>query len=224
MALLRAVLSRLTYANVVATIALMLALGGTAVAAATLTGRDIVDGTITGRDLRDFTIGPRKIKNGSLLARNFRAGQLPRGEPGATGPAGPRGVAGPQGPTGPTGPPGPTPVAYSILDDGFSTAGTAKVVDLALPAGLYLVNARMSPFSAAVTSLSSHCSLHVIGGSGGGGDGSFVTIVGGKETSISLQGAVTLPVNDGVRFECDALAQVSYGRARIQALKVGSIN
>lgn len=152
------------------------------------------------------------------------AGQLPRGAAGEPGPAGPQGVAGPQGPTGPTGPPGPTPVAYSAIDETFSGGGNAKVLDLALPAGLYLVNARMSPFSSASTTLNAHCSLHVIGGSGSGGDGAFVTVVGGKETSISLQGAMTLPVSDGVRFECDATSQISYGRARIQALKVGSIN
>lgn len=77
---------RLTYANVVATLALFLALsGGSALAASKLIkGSQIAKGTITAAN----------IKSGSLLSKDFKKGQLPKGAPGATGPAGPAGPAG----------------------------------------------------------------------------------------------------------------------------------
>lgn len=91
---------RLSYANVVATLALFVALGGSATAAALISGQDIRNGTITGN----------KIKNKTLTANKFATGQLPAGPPGAIGPPGLRGLtgaAGAQGPTGPQGPQGP---------------------------------------------------------------------------------------------------------------------
>src|SRR4051794_8530272 len=80
----------LSYANVTATLALFVALGGSSYAAAKLTGRDIKDGTLTGSDVR----------NGSLRAADFRARDLPRG---------------PQGPPGPKGDPGPRPTFRQIV-------------------------------------------------------------------------------------------------------------
>jgi len=105
--LLRARLrARLDYANVVATLALFVALGGSSYAAIKVTGREVRDESLTGRDIRD----------GSLRARDLRAGTLksgPRGERGATGAAGATGAQGATGPvgakgdTGATGPMGP---------------------------------------------------------------------------------------------------------------------
>jgi hypothetical protein len=95
---------RLTYANVVATLALFLALAGGSAYAATklITGRQIAAGTITAKN----------IKTNSLLAKDFGKGQLPAGPRGATGAngtngaTGATGATGPQGPTGGTGPQG----------------------------------------------------------------------------------------------------------------------
>lgn len=47
---------RLTYANVVATLALFIALGGSAYAVATITGSDVKDGSLTGRDIKHNTL------------------------------------------------------------------------------------------------------------------------------------------------------------------------
>jgi hypothetical protein len=88
---------RLTYANVVATLALFVALGGTSYAALQITGRDVRDGTLRGRDIRAGSLKSKQVKNGSLLARDFKAGQLPAGAPGPAGPAGPAGAAGAAG-------------------------------------------------------------------------------------------------------------------------------
>jgi hypothetical protein len=79
---------RLTYANVVASVALFVALGGSSYAAVSITGKEVRDGSLTGRDVRDGSLTSRDVRNHSLLARNFKAGQLPRGPTGNPGPPG----------------------------------------------------------------------------------------------------------------------------------------
>ena len=91
---------RLTYANVVATLALFAALGGSSYAAISITGKQVRDGSLSGRDVRNATLTSQDVHDQSLLARDFKAGQLP------AGPQGPKGDAGPQGPVGPVGAPG----------------------------------------------------------------------------------------------------------------------
>ncbi|HKE81806.1 MAG TPA: collagen-like protein [Solirubrobacteraceae bacterium] len=88
--------SKLTYANVMVTIALFLALGGTGYAAATLPKNSV--GTT---QLRSGAVTSSKVKDGSLQATDFKANQLPRGPQGASGPQGERGPAGEPGPRGP---------------------------------------------------------------------------------------------------------------------------
>jgi hypothetical protein len=57
---------RLSYANVTATLALFIALGGSSYAALTIRGRDVVDGSLTYRDLKRDTLGGGRIKESSL--------------------------------------------------------------------------------------------------------------------------------------------------------------
>src|SRR3954468_8932423 len=103
--------SQLTYANVMATIAVFVALGGTSYAALrvtgknvpknaltgadikNLTGKDVTNESLTGADIKNLTSGD--ILNGSLLAEDFGLGQLPKGDTGAAGPKGPQGPQGP---------------------------------------------------------------------------------------------------------------------------------
>jgi len=95
---------RLSYANVVATLALFLALAGTTAFAADRLGRESV-GT---RELRRGAVTLAKIKVSAKRALHGASG--PRGEVGPVGPAGApgtRGSEGPQGPRGETGPQGP---------------------------------------------------------------------------------------------------------------------
>ncbi len=80
----------------VSLVALFASLGGGAVAASLITGKQIKDGSLTGRDIRDR----------SLLAKDFKAGQIPRGPRGIAGPAGVAGVAGAAGAAGVAGPAG----------------------------------------------------------------------------------------------------------------------
>ena len=58
--------SNLTYANVMATMAMFVALGGSSYAALELTGRDIRDRSLTERDLKRNTLGGKSIKEARL--------------------------------------------------------------------------------------------------------------------------------------------------------------
>jgi hypothetical protein len=57
---------RLTYANVMATLAVFIALGGSSYAALTVTGRDVKNGSLTFRDLRRDALGGSRIKESRL--------------------------------------------------------------------------------------------------------------------------------------------------------------
>jgi hypothetical protein len=94
--------SCLTYANVMATVAVFIALGGSSYAAVTLSKNSvkteqIKNGQVKTADLGANAVTGNKVKDHSLLARDFKLGQLPAGAQGPTG------ATGPQGPTGGTG-------------------------------------------------------------------------------------------------------------------------
>jgi hypothetical protein len=105
---------RITYANVVATLALFAALGGSSYAAIAVTGAQVRDGSLTGRDVRNSSLSGKDVRNQSLLAQDFKAGQLPAGP---QGPKGDKGEPGPQGLKGERGEPGAPGVAgYEIVE------------------------------------------------------------------------------------------------------------
>src|SRR5262245_45171181 len=91
-------------AMVVACIALVVALGGTSVAAVNALAPNTVGpvqlraGAVTNPKLRNNAVTGPKVRNRSLTAADFVAGSLPRGP---AGPAGPTGAAGPAGVIGP---------------------------------------------------------------------------------------------------------------------------
>jgi hypothetical protein len=97
---------RLSYANVVSSLALFIALGGVSWAAATLPANSVGK-----RQLKNNAVTGEKVANGSLRAGDFARGALPAGPQGPAGAAGPRGepgakgdqgVRGEQGPVGPS--------------------------------------------------------------------------------------------------------------------------
>jgi hypothetical protein len=90
-------------ALVVACIALLVSLTGTAVATVSQLPRLSV-GT---PQLKNNAVNSKKVKNGSLLRADFKAGQIPAGARGPAGPAGPAGPQGAQGAQGTQGVQGP---------------------------------------------------------------------------------------------------------------------
>jgi hypothetical protein len=82
--------SKLSYANVMATVAVFIALGGTSVAAISLTrnsvrSKHIAKGQVKRSDVGRNAVNSAKVANRSLRLIDFRAGQLPTGPPGAPG-------------------------------------------------------------------------------------------------------------------------------------------
>jgi hypothetical protein len=67
----RGLRERLTYANVMATAAVFIALGGSSYAALTITGADVRNGSLSYRDLRKNTLGGTRVKESRL-------GKVPR--------------------------------------------------------------------------------------------------------------------------------------------------
>lgn len=144
---MKSIRKRLTFANVVACLALFVSLGGASYAATQLPKNSVGSGQIK----KDAVTGV-KVKDGSLRAADFDAGQIPAGPAGQTGAQGPRGEQGPQGELGPrgergvegaeggVGPRGPSD-AYSAFDNPASV--DEKEVTLAVPAGSYIVNGSM---------------------------------------------------------------------------------
>jgi hypothetical protein len=64
----------LTYANVMATIAVFLALGGGAYAALRVTSANIVNKTIRGKDVKPNTLGGKQVNEANLRLPQVRAG------------------------------------------------------------------------------------------------------------------------------------------------------
>ena len=114
---------------------------------------------------------------------------------------------------------------YSGYSEPFSNFGDPKTVSISLKAGHYIVTGRMSPYNNSSSSFNApFCTLSPIGGTGTGGDLATVAVPPSAETTISLQGAIMLPVDDGVKMTCPGEPELTYGRAHIQAVKVDSLS
>jgi hypothetical protein len=90
---------------VVASIALLVALGGTSFAAVKLSipansvgTTQLKSKSVTNSKLAANSVTSDKVANRTLVAADFKPGQLPIGPPGERGPSGPSGPSGPAGP------------------------------------------------------------------------------------------------------------------------------
>jgi hypothetical protein len=106
--------------TVVAVIALLVAMTGSAVAGSAITGKKIKDSSITGKDIKSNTITGDDVNEGTL--------ELPKGE---------QGPQGPQGPAGPAGAPGASAAkSYAEVDaDGNLIAARSKGIESATRTG-----------------------------------------------------------------------------------------
>jgi hypothetical protein len=95
---------RLSYANVMATIAVFIALGGSSYAAVKISGEDVKNNSLTGADIKNNSVRGAEIRagaiksddvaDGTLLSEDFESGQLPQGAQGPSGAQGPKGDTG----------------------------------------------------------------------------------------------------------------------------------
>ena len=93
--------ARLTYANVIATLALFVALGGSSYAALKLP-----NGSVGSEQLKKNSVTSVKVRPGTLVTSDFNASARSslRGPRGPTGDEGLEGLEGPEGPEGDVGP------------------------------------------------------------------------------------------------------------------------
>jgi hypothetical protein len=121
-------------AMVVACVALIVALGGTSVAAVSqlvprnsVGPRQIQFGAVTGPKIRNNAVTSVKVANRSLLRADFAPGQLPAGPTGPMGPAGPAGPAGAAGPAGVIGAITVRTSAVAVVDGADTVPDTERV-------------------------------------------------------------------------------------------------
>lgn len=130
-------------AMIVASLALLFALGGTAVASGLITGAQIQNNTVSSLDLTNNGVKSVDVQNnglttfdvlnGTLRAADFAPGVLPKS--GAAGPAGP---AGAQGPAGPQGAPGLAGVEI-VTADSPNNSDSVRQTEVSCPAGKQVV-------------------------------------------------------------------------------------
>ena len=103
------------HTTAVAYLALFAALGGSAYAAVTVTGKQIKDGTVTGKDVKNRSLGATKLSAGALGSLAGERGPAgPQGDRGLKGDKGDRGPIGETGPLGPQGPSGINQIEYRV--------------------------------------------------------------------------------------------------------------
>jgi hypothetical protein len=112
--MLKRIRPRLTFANVFASIALFVALGGASYAAIRVGSKQIVNNSIRSQDIRNNSVRSKDIRNGSLLAGDFKRGQLRSGR---GGPRGARGPRGPRGLRGAKGDPGTSATVWAVVSE-----------------------------------------------------------------------------------------------------------
>jgi collagen triple helix repeat protein len=142
------------HTTAVAYLALFAALGGSAYAAVTVTGKQIKNGTITGKDVKNRSLGAGELSATALSSLSGQQGpagpQGPKGEPGPAGLTGPQGETGPAGPEGPVGPRGPSGISglELVISDPVSVdPGYAGGASVTCPPGKQIVGGGGSAFS-----------------------------------------------------------------------------
>jgi hypothetical protein len=224
---------RFTYANVMATMAVFIALGGSAVAAnsiitkssqiknGVITGADVKNSSLTGADVRNSSLTGADIKNKSLSADDFngsvQGAQGPKGDTGAAGPTA-GGFAQNNGVTGMVS-------AYSSVV-GLGANGTGKIT----PAfnGRLLASGTANTHSTAGSTGDVFCKLELVPD---GGTASDITKTYGRRLPVQFSNealtvsggaAVSAGATYDVRYLCSGFADtgLSVDRAELTAVVV----
>jgi hypothetical protein len=112
---------RLSYANVVASLALFVALSGSSYAAIQLS-----NGSVKAKHIAKNAVTTKKVMDASLLAQDFAPHQLqqgPKGDKGSKGDTGPQGIPGDTGPQGIPGPVDTSALQAKVAKSGDTLTG-----------------------------------------------------------------------------------------------------
>jgi hypothetical protein len=219
----------LTSSNVIALIALFVALGGTAGAAGvklitgagvkngSITGADVKSESLSGRDLKRDSVTGSDIRNGSLHSADFSRATLAklmgsRGATGATGAAGATGDAGPQGPAG--APATLKSVNATGADIGNYHDGGAIVTAEADTPGYYLAIASATVTNTGGSDEYLNCGFDVAGTVAGAAG--FSTTSGDATSGSSVTVAPTSSANQAVKFVCFGSGTTTFDFANIK--------
>lgn len=205
---------RITYANVVATLALVLALGGTSYAVSKLPPNSV--GAL---QLKRGAVSRDKVQNGSIGRDKLAPDALV---------AGPRGPRGPEGVAGATGARGPSEVFITRNNAGLAIplGSSATVGELSLPPGAYALDFAAHTYLASAGATWVDCRLDA--------DGTQLNktavLVGPDapatiESVISMTEASTFSSAVRVRVLCSERAEtnVQMTDVRLRAVRVGTV-
>lgn len=201
---------RPTPSMVVASLALAVALSGTAVAASVALAPNSVgttqlkNGAVNTAKVKNNAITAAKVLNGTLLAADFKAGQIP------AGPAGPTGAAGAAGPAGPS-----DAYARSVAGPVAIPAGPTTLASLAIPqAGKYVISAKA--YVSGAVAASALCRLVAATDTDNSlGNGIQFTLANLVVHEFAAAGAVD--------YQCSTGGTQTASQIRIVAIRVGNL-
>lgn len=159
----------LTYANVMATLAVFIALGGVSYAAVSLPANSVGSNQIKNKavSLKKISIGAREALHGATGAAGAQGPAGADGVTGLQGATGATGEAGDDGAPGATGATGPSDVYSTHVEGPVNTVndgGLISVATLPLPAGNYLVRFSLTvSFIEAIQMATVSCEFQAIG-------------------------------------------------------------
>jgi hypothetical protein len=205
-------------ALIVSVIALVVAVGGTALAGAPARLARV----ITGKQIKNGSIGSADIHNNNLLLKDFKRGQRSK----LVGPRGSQGSQGSQGPKGDIGPSTAYHSTFAYLPAGTALPGSGFTTlhTLNLPPGSYLVLATADVSNAATGENGAVCDLE-----SSTGDGTRFAAEGAQNVHTDLAGtlATTLTTAGSVHLDCSGNVVVGGDERRHQsslsAIKVGQV-
>lgn len=214
--------ARLTFGNVMATFAVFVALGGSSYAALSLPKN-----SVGARQIKNNAVTSTEVKNRSLLARDFRAGQLPSGAKGDKGDKGDPGAPGANGSPGPA-------LESPATESGGAAIPPGTIISAPpIPAGgagqyLVVATANLVDSNGAGTDgqVEDLCSIEGAGGTPGGTvDVSFDDSPAFIDTEpFTVTDVRTLAVGNVVNLTCDrvfgAAGLASYQRPKITLARV----
>jgi len=166
---------RLTYANVVATMALFVALGGSSYAALTLPRN-----SVGAKQLKRDSVSKSELTSGSVRSSEIRNGSITVADVSPNAQAVLRGPAGPPGPAG-------VSLRSSIDVTGAQVAGNATLTEPAGP------GKRLISFGSSVAGCTPTASLARIGSDPGAG--SIVTAIEGSKIAVEMYNSAGVKAN-----------------------------